>query len=304
VRSHRRGVEIIWVHREDCGGTPRSRHGFEEIDGPTFEYLELYTAKSGEGIVSEIFGVFSGKDEGELAAIRAGGAAPYALRPEFTPTLARMYAAKAGSLPKPCKWFWQQNCFRAERPQRGRLREFGQWNCDVIGDGSPEADAETIAASLGLMSVMGLRPSDVRVRYNHRRVLSTLLSRLGVDEEHMGSAFVLLDRREKLENDALEAMAFEFGITGGDFIAFLKRPRGRATLEELLSFVPGGGSGLDMIAMLRAMEARSARWARRTGAMWTSMSCAGWRTTRGWSSSCTKRAARSGRLQAAGATTT
>jgi histidyl-tRNA synthetase len=86
-------------------------------------------------------------------------------------------------------------------------------------------------------------------------VLSTLLSRLGVDEEHMGSAFVLLDRREKLENDALEAMAFEFGITGGDFIAFLKRPRGRATLEELLGFVPGGGSGLDMIAMLRAMEA-------------------------------------------------
>src|SRR5678816_4242514 len=111
----RRYIEKMWRDTS-------IRHGFEEIDGPTFEYLELYTAKSGEGIVSEIFGVFSGKDEGELAAIRAGGAAPYALRPEFTPTLARMYAAKAGSLPKPCKWFWQQNCFRAERPQRGRLR--------------------------------------------------------------------------------------------------------------------------------------------------------------------------------------
>jgi histidyl-tRNA synthetase len=94
------------------------------------------------------------------------------------------------------------------------------------------------------------------VRFNHRRVLSELLTRLGVDDEHMASAFVLLDRRERLSDNDLEAMAFEFGLTGGDFMAFLKRPRGRATLNDLLESVPGGsgGGGLDLIAILRATE--------------------------------------------------
>ena len=233
------------------------RHGFEEIEGPTFEHLDLYTVKSGEGIVSEIFGVFSGKDEAELAALKESGQAPFALRPEFTPTLARMYAARAGSLPKPTKWFWQQNCYRAERPQRGRLREFGQWNVDLIGDASPDADAEIIATCVGLLASLGLTPRDARVRYNHRQVLSTLLSHLGVDDEHLPAAFVLLDRRERLSDDDLEAMAFEFGLGGGDFLAFLKRPRGRATFAQLLDYLPEGNrsTGLDLTAMLKALEA-------------------------------------------------
>ena len=84
-------------------------HGFEEIDGPTFEHLDLYTVKSGEGIVSELF-----------SFTRAGGDKTFALRPEFTPTLARLYAAKANALPKPTKWFMAGPFFRAERPQRGR----------------------------------------------------------------------------------------------------------------------------------------------------------------------------------------
>lgn len=244
----RRYIEKMW---RDAS----VRHGFDEIDGPTFEHTELYTVKSGEGIVSEIFGVFSGKDEEQRGSV-AEGRAPFALRPEFTPTLARMYAAKAGSLSKPTKWFWQQACYRAERPQRGRLREFLQWNCDLIGDASPDADAEIIACCVGLLESAGLKPGDVRVRFNHRRVLTELLTRLGVGEEHMASAFVLLDRREKLSDADLEAMAFEFGLTDGDFIAFLKRPRGRSTLEQLLEDVPGGsgGSNLDLVALLRATE--------------------------------------------------
>ena len=247
----RRAIEKAW--RDTA-----VRHGFEEIDGPTFENLELYTVKSGEGIVSEIFGVFSGKDEAELSALKQTGQAPFALRPEFTPTLARMYAAKAGSLPKPTKWFWQQNCFRAERPQRGRLREFGQWNVDLIGDvPAPEADAQVVAACVGLLESVGLSPKDVRVRYSHRQVLATLLSRLGVEEEQLGAAFVLLDRRERLGDDDLEAMAFEFGLSGGDFLAFLKRPRGPANFGELLGYLPGGseGAGLDLTATLKAFEA-------------------------------------------------
>ncbi len=232
------------------------RHGFEEIEGPTFEQSELYTVKSGEGILSEMFNVFSGKDEDEVKAVRETGRAPLALRPEFTPTLARMYAARAAQLPRPTKWFWQQNCYRAEKPQRGRLREFGQWNVDLMGDGSPAADAEVIACCVGLLASLGLRPVDARCRYNHRQVLAELMTRLGIDDEHLASAFVLLDRRDRLDNDDLEAMAFEFGITGGDFIAFLKRPRGRLGLRELLEHVPEGAgrADLDLAATLKTVE--------------------------------------------------
>src|ERR1051325_11337269 len=142
------------------------RHGFEEIDGPIFEHLDLYTVKSGEGIVSELF-----------SFERFGGEKTFALRPEFTPTLARMYAAKAASMPKPTKWFWTQNCFRAERPQRGRLREFYQWNCDIIGNeqdpgAQARADAECIACCVDLLELVGLTPQHVRVRVNDRGVVS------------------------------------------------------------------------------------------------------------------------------------
>lgn len=225
------------------------RHGFEEVDGPTFEPTELYTVKSGEGIVSEIFGVFSGKDE---AAVRAMGQrlargeaapAPYALRPEFTPTLARLYAARAAQLPRPTKWFWQQHCYRAERPQRGRLREFMQWNCDVIGDATPLSDAEVIGVCAGLLRDVGLTPADVRIRYNHRGALAAILASLGIGEDQMSTAFVLLDRRDRLDNDALEAMAFEFGITAFDFLQFLKRPRGEQTVEAVLDALPDPARG-------------------------------------------------------------
>ena len=230
------------------------RHGFEEIEGPIFETAELYTVKSGEGILSEMFNVFSGKDESEVAIVKGTGRAPLALRPEFTPTLARMYAARAAQLPRPTKWFTAGPYFRAERPQKGRLREFHQWNADSMGEGSPSTDAEVIACCAGLFDSLGLAPADLRIRYSHRRVLAELLARLGVDDEHMGSAFVLLDRREKLADDELEAMAFEFGLTGGDFIAFLKRARGAGDFESIREWIPEGtpGSSLDIPAVLRA----------------------------------------------------
>lgn len=118
------------------------RHGFEEIDGPTFEHSELYAVKSGEGILGELFQAFSGKAEDEREQVRETGNAPFALRPEFTPTLARMYAARAKQLPKPVRWFCVPNFFRAEKPQRGRLREFMQWNVDVIGGEEHDAVAQ------------------------------------------------------------------------------------------------------------------------------------------------------------------
>lgn len=181
-------------------------HGFEEIDGPTFEHLDLYTVKSGEGIVSELF-----------SFERFGGEKKFALRPEFTPTLARLYATKAASLPKPTKWFWQQNCFRAERPQRGRLREFCQWNCDIIGgenepSAQAEADAEVIACAVGMFESLGLGPDDVRVKINDRRDIERWFAAEGVCEANIGSAFALADRVRKLDSTTFEreAKALDF----------------------------------------------------------------------------------------------
>jgi histidyl-tRNA synthetase len=222
------------------------RHGFDEIDGPTFEHAELYTVKSGEGILSELF-----------SFTREGGDDRYALRPEFTPTLARLYAAQASALPKPVRWFCIPNFFRAEKPQRGRLREFFQWNADVIGEGTAEEDAEVIACLVGVLDELGLG-DDIRVHLNNRDAMGALVAAMGVDEDEVGSAFVLLDRRDRLNDDALEAMAFEFGTNAFGFLQFLKRPRGEAAVEAGLEHVPqeAEGAAREFIATLRRTQER------------------------------------------------
>jgi histidyl-tRNA synthetase len=177
------------------------RHGFDEIDGPTFEHLDLYTVKSGEGIVSELF-----------SFQRAGGERTYALRPEFTPTLARMFAARAGALPRPTKWFCTPSFFRAERPQRGRLREFRQWNCDIIGESSPAIDAELIACAVDAMAAMGLKPEHVKVRISHRQAVEQMLTVRGVPKEMFQAWFTLLDKVGKINNDQFIDQARALGM--------------------------------------------------------------------------------------------
>jgi len=182
----RRYIESVW--REVS-----INHGFEEIEGPMFEHLDLYKIKSGEGIVSELF-----------SFTRFGGETEYALRPEFTPTLARMYAARAKQLSKPTKWFVIPNHFRAERPQRGRLREFMQWNADYVG--IPEvgtfvadADIEIISVAIGIMKKFGFTPKQIRIKLGHRKSVEDRLLRLGVPDVHIESSLLLLDARQKLE---------------------------------------------------------------------------------------------------------
>lgn len=177
-------------------------HGFEEIDGPTFEHLDLYKVKSGEGIVSELF-----------SFTRAGGEKDYALRPEFTPTLARMYAAKAASLPKPTKWFSVGPYFRAERPQRGRLREFLQWNADVIGDQSPAADAEVIACCIDFLCSLGLSSKDVKVQMSDRRAVSSMLLERDVAATQVPAALKLIDASARLPKDEFARRAAEHGLS-------------------------------------------------------------------------------------------
>src|SRR5216117_2543409 len=146
------------------------RYGFEEYDGPPLEPLDLYTQKSGEEIVQQLY------------ALRDKGDRDVALRPEMTPSLARMVGARAQALKKPIRWFSIPQLFRYERQQRGRLREHFQLNMDILGEASPLADAELIAAAIDIMRAFGLGPTDVKARVADRRVLRTLLLGRGVAE--------------------------------------------------------------------------------------------------------------------------
>src|SRR5678816_2384424 len=145
------------------------RYAFVEYDGPPLEPLELYTRKSGDEIVGQLYN-FVDKGGREVA-----------LRPEMTPTLARMASAKANALRKPIRWFSVPQLFRYERQQRGRLREHFQLNVDIIGETDVTADAELLAVAIEVMRGCGLTSSDVRARVSDRRLLRAVLATLGVE---------------------------------------------------------------------------------------------------------------------------
>src|SRR5688500_7808839 len=158
------------------------RYGFEQYDGPPLESLELYVEKSGEEIVRQLYN-FTDKGEREVA-----------LRPEMTPTLARMVGAQAGSLRKPIRWFSMPQLFRYERMQRGRLREHFQWNVDIVGDDDIAADAEVLAVALDGLRLLGLRDSDIVARFNDRRLLEAVLTDIGVSPDRLLAAYSAIDR--------------------------------------------------------------------------------------------------------------
>jgi histidyl-tRNA synthetase len=175
--------------------TVAARYGFEEYDGPPLEPLDLYTSKSGDEIVGQLY-TFTDKGDRQVA-----------LRPEMTPTLARMVAARAGQLRKPIRWFSIPQLFRYERQQRGRLREHFQLNCDLIGEPGPLADAEIIALAIDVMRAFGLGPRDVRVRLSDRRVLTSILQHRGVPASGMARAFDFMDKVERLRKEQIEEFA-------------------------------------------------------------------------------------------------
>ena len=211
-------------HLEGAWRRASIRHGFEEIEGPTFEHLGLYTVKSGEGIVSELF-----------SFRRAGGSDDYALRPEFTPTLARMVASRGSGLIRPIKWFAIPSHFRAERPQRGRLREFVQWNVDMLGLDAPMADAEVLATGMSALEDLGLDPSVATVRISHRDAVALGLESLGVPIESMTSAFELLDRRDKMPPEVFATRAAALGLDEDGLAAFDRLARTRRPIGEDLA---------------------------------------------------------------------
>ena len=165
------------------------RYGFVEYDGPPLEPLELYTKKSGDEIVGQLYS-FTDKGDREVA-----------LRPEMTPTLARMVAAKANAMRKPIRWFSVPQLFRYERQQKGRLREHFQLNVDIIGEASVAADAELLAVAIDVMRAVGLSSHDVRARISDRRLLTAALSSAGVKKTELSAVFAAIDKAGREPRD-------------------------------------------------------------------------------------------------------
>ncbi len=168
------------------------RYAFVEYDGPPLEPLDLYTRKSGDEIVGQLYN-FADK-----------GGRDVALRPEMTPTLARMVTARANALRKPVRWFSMPQLFRYERQQRGRLREHFQLNVDIIGEADVTADAELLAVAIDIMRGFGLGPADVAARVSDRRLLSALLLHIGIGEERHPAVFAVVDKIEREPREVLE----------------------------------------------------------------------------------------------------
>lgn len=166
-------------------------HGFVEYDTSILEHEDLYVIKSGQEILDQLYG-FADKSGRRVA-----------LRPEMTPSLARMIAARGPALPKPLKWFSIAQCFRYERMAKGRKREHYQWNLDIVGVPEVTAEAEVLAAAVSAMEKLGLGDRDVVVRLSHRGLIASLFRVLEIAEDLWPVLFGLIDKRGKESDETL-----------------------------------------------------------------------------------------------------
>jgi histidyl-tRNA synthetase len=183
---------ILDIWRRSC-----RRHGFREWEGPVLEPLELYIAKSGDEIVRQLFNF---KDKGDRDVT---------LRPEMTPTLARMVAARANALPKPIRWFAIGECYRYEKQQKGRLRAFHQLNADLLGEVGPGADAEIIALCVDCLLGFGLPRDSFAIRLSDRTLWYRVLASLGVPDERLAAVLGAVDKLERSTEPELLVMLAE-----------------------------------------------------------------------------------------------
>jgi histidyl-tRNA synthetase len=165
------------------------RYAFLEYDGPPLEPLDLYTQKSGDEIVTQLYN-FVDKGERQVA-----------MRPEMTPTFARMVGARAQALRKPVRWFTIPQLFRYERMQKGRLREHYQLNVDIVGEADVLADAELLAVAIDIMRGFGLTADDVRARVSDRRMLNGLLTHHEIAQTAWNDVYAVLDKLERQPRD-------------------------------------------------------------------------------------------------------
>ncbi len=193
-------AELSWLYAKI--GEVSCDFGYQEWDGPFLEKIELYAAKSGEELVKEQAFVFPDRG-GDLIT----------LRPELTPTLARMVAQKQGGLVFPLRWWSFGPFWRYERPQKGRTREFFQWNIDLIGTSNPESDGELVAIAAAFMQKVGLRSDQVKIMVNNRRLMDSSLAEMGVKTEMRAQVIRLIDRQDKLKPEEWDRYALELGLT-------------------------------------------------------------------------------------------
>ncbi len=191
-----------WLY--DKVRTISQQFGYQEYEAPILERLELYAAKSGEELVKEQSFVLKDRGGDELA-----------LRPELTPSLARMVAQQQASLILPVRWFSFGPFWRYEQPQRGRTREFFQWNIDLLGSEAPAADGEIVTIAAEFLRSLGLSPDEVAIFLNSRRLMERKLAEIGVDDDLCMDVFRLIDRRGKLPPDRWQAWALELGLSEG-----------------------------------------------------------------------------------------
>jgi histidyl-tRNA synthetase len=199
------------------------RYALVEYDGPPLEPLELYTQKSGDEIV------------GQLYSFEDKGGRQVALRPEMTPTLARMVAERANALRKPVRWFSIPQLFRYERAQRGRLREHYQLNVDIVGEPTELADAELLALAIDVMRELGLGPGDVRARVSDRRLLADMLVDLDFGSGRVGAAYAALDKAKREPKDVTLKKLGAAGLAGADAARILELATTQVTVGQLLA---------------------------------------------------------------------
>ena len=234
--------------------TVSRRFGFEQYDGPPLESLDLYTRKSGEEIVGQLYN-FTDKGGREVA-----------LRPEMTPTFARMVSARANTLRKPVRWYSIPQLFRYERQQKGRLREHFQLNVDIVGETEVSADAELLAVALEIMRECGLASDDVVARVSDRRLLTALLTTWGVPDESVGAAYAAIDKIDRDPKGVLVERLEKAGIPEPVAVRVLSSASASdlQSLRELASASPAVREGLDRIERyLALMDAHGLRdWVR------------------------------------------
>src|SRR3974390_142927 len=199
------------------------RYGFREYDGPPLESLELFTTKSGDEIVGQLYNF---KDKGDRES---------SLRPEMTPSLARMVAAHERSYKKPIKWFTLPQLFRYERQQKGRLREHFQLNADIIGENDPAADAELIALLIDTLRAFGLTEADLFIRLSSRNAWHEFLHRNNGDPAREYEFYQAIDKLEREENLANEQKLAGLGFSLENVTGFVQAGSPTQELESILS---------------------------------------------------------------------
>ncbi|MBA0128078.1 histidine--tRNA ligase [Haloechinothrix sp. YIM 98757] len=219
------------------------RFGFRRYDGPQLEPAEIYEAKSGEEIANQ-----------QLYTLTDQGGRRLALRPEMTPSAARMVAGNAGSLQFPVRWYSHPNCHRYERPQRGRVREHWQINVDIFGSEAASCEIEMFELIDSMMRSLGADEDTFVIRVNDRQVLSAALTELvGVRTDQLGEVFALVDRWEKYDSERLAADAAEIGLDDKQFAGLTDvLAAGTSLLDELPAEVTGNSN------VVRALRSSSA----------------------------------------------